>query len=65
VTAQILAQITRCYRIGDPAGALPIFDATGSKIAPGRWNTPSSPMIQPDPRHHPVWWDTRLFGRVP
>jgi RES domain-containing protein len=45
VTGQRLAQITKCYRIGDPAGAYPIFDPTGSKIAPGRWNTPSSPVI--------------------
>nr|WP_210315061.1 RES family NAD+ phosphorylase [Aminobacter aganoensis] len=33
------------YRIGDPAGAWSIFDATGSTIAPGRWNTPGSPVI--------------------
>jgi RES domain-containing protein len=45
VTAQRLKAITKCYRIGDPAGAYPIFDSTGSKIAPGRWNTPASPMI--------------------
>ena len=45
MTAQQLRQITKCYRIGDPAGAYPIFDPTGSKIAPGRWNTPASPMI--------------------
>jgi RES domain-containing protein len=45
VTAQQLLRITKCYRIGDPAGAYPIFDPTGSKIAPGRWNTPASPMI--------------------
>lgn len=45
MTGQVLRQITKCYRIGDPAGAYPIFDATGSKLAPGRWNTPASPMI--------------------
>jgi RES domain-containing protein len=45
VTAQTLQRITRCYRIGDPAGTYPIFDPAGSKIAPGRWNTPASPMI--------------------
>jgi RES domain-containing protein len=45
VTGQTLAQILKCYRIGDPAGAYPIFDATGSKLYPGRWNTPGSPMI--------------------
>jgi RES domain-containing protein len=35
----------RSYRIGDPQGAHPIFDATGSTLFPGRWNEPSSPMI--------------------
>nr|WP_254073260.1 RES domain-containing protein [Acidisphaera sp. S103] len=33
------------YRIGDPKGAHPIFDATGSKLYPGRWNTPVNPVI--------------------
>ncbi len=33
------------YRIGDPAGAYPIFDAAGSRLYPGRWNTRVSPMI--------------------
>jgi len=45
VTAQILDRGLTCFRIGDPAGAYPIFDATGSTIAPGRWNTIGSPMI--------------------
>ena len=34
-----------CYRIGDPDGVYPIFDATASRLYPGRWNTPASPMI--------------------
>ncbi len=45
MTGQVLTQILKCYRIGDPAGAYPIYDATGSKLYPGRWNTPGSPMI--------------------
>jgi RES domain-containing protein len=45
VTAQILDRTLTCYRIGDPAGTYPIFDATGSTIAPGRWNTPGNPLI--------------------
>jgi RES domain-containing protein len=45
VTAQKLDRTLLCYRIGDPDGANPIFDATGSKLYPGRWNTPASPMI--------------------
>lgn len=45
MTAQTLDRTLSCFRIGDPAGAYPIFDATGSTIAPGRWNTPGSPIL--------------------
>jgi RES domain-containing protein len=45
VTAQTLDRVLTAYRIGDPDGAHPIFDATGSTRFPGRWNTASSPMI--------------------
>jgi RES domain-containing protein len=45
VTAQVLDRTLSCFRIGDPNGAYPIFDATGSTIAPGRWNTTGSPLI--------------------
>jgi RES domain-containing protein len=45
VTAQILDRGLTCFRIGDPDGQYSILDATGSTIAPGRWNTPASPMI--------------------
>ena len=45
MTAQRLDRVLTAYRIGDPDGAHPIFDATGSKLYPGRWNTASSPMI--------------------
>jgi RES domain-containing protein len=45
VTPQRLDRVLTAYRIGDPGGAHPIFDATGSKLYPGRWNTPSSPML--------------------
>jgi RES domain-containing protein len=45
VTAQALDRGLSCFRIGDPAGSYPIFDATGSTIAPGRWNTAGSPLI--------------------
>jgi len=45
VTAQRLDRVLTAYRIGDADGIYPIFDATGSKRAPGRWNTPSSPLI--------------------
>ncbi len=45
MTAQTLDRTLTCFRIGDPAGAYPIFDATGSTLAPGRWNTVGSPII--------------------
>lgn len=45
MTGQRLAKVQKAYRIGDPDGDYPIFDATGSRIAPGRWNTPDSPLI--------------------
>jgi RES domain-containing protein len=34
-----------CYRIGDPRGEFPIYDARGSSLFPGRWNTPDTPVI--------------------
>jgi RES domain-containing protein len=43
--AQRLDRVLTAYRIGDPDGVHPIFDATGSTLFPGRWNTPGSPMI--------------------
>ncbi len=45
MTAQRLDRVLTCTRIGDPDGDYPIFDATGSKLAPGRWNTASSPIL--------------------
>lgn len=45
MTAQTLDRIVTCYRIGDPDGSYPIYDATGSRLYPGRWNTTSSPCI--------------------
>ena len=45
MTAQILDRQLLGYRVGDPNGRFPIFDATGSRLYPGRWNTASSPII--------------------
>jgi RES domain-containing protein len=45
LSAQILDRVLRCYRIGDPDGRFPIFDAQGSRIAPGRWNGETTPVI--------------------
>ncbi len=42
---QTLTNVLKSYRIGDPAGQYKIFDSTGSKLFPGRWNTVASPMI--------------------
>jgi len=38
-------RVLRCYRIGDPEGAFPIYDSEGARLYPGRWNTPTSPLI--------------------
>ncbi len=38
-------RVLSCYRIGDPAGAFPIYDSEGTRLYPGRWNTPTSPII--------------------
>ncbi|HEY7607606.1 MAG TPA: RES domain-containing protein [Alphaproteobacteria bacterium] len=45
MTAQVLDRVLKCYCIGDPDGAYPIFDATGSTLYPGRWNTSACAMI--------------------
>jgi RES domain-containing protein len=45
VPAQILDRTLTCYRIGDPDGEFPIYDATGSRLFPGRWNLPDTPVI--------------------
>lgn len=45
MTAQVSNRVLKAYRIGDPNGAHPIFDATGARLYPGRWNTSTSPMI--------------------
>ncbi|MET0921630.1 MAG: RES domain-containing protein [Xanthobacteraceae bacterium] len=34
-----------CFRIGDPRGEFPIYDARGSTIFPGRWNDDNTPVI--------------------
>jgi len=38
-------RVLTAYRIGDPDGAFPIFDPEGARLFPGRWNTPSSPLV--------------------
>ncbi|GLS21573.1 hypothetical protein GCM10007874_45900 [Labrys miyagiensis] len=62
MTAQILDRILTCYRIGDPNGAYPVFDATGSTIAPGRWNTSRSPMIYTSEHYSTALLEKLLHG---
>lgn len=45
MSAQRLDRTLRVYRIGDPQGDYPIFDATGSTLYPGRWNDADTPVI--------------------
>ena len=45
MTAQRLDRTLSVWRIGDPTGEYPIFDATGSTIYPGRWNDANTPVI--------------------
>lgn len=42
---QRLDRTLTCYRIGDPDGVFPIYDARGSTIVPGRWNEADTPAI--------------------
>jgi len=67
VTAQVLDRTLSCFRIGDPDGAYRIFDATGSTVAPGRWNTAGSPIIYTS-RHYSTALLEKLVhgsGRLP
>jgi RES domain-containing protein len=45
MTVQKTDRVLTCYRIGDPDGTFPIYDAEGARLYPGRWNTPASPII--------------------
>ena len=42
---QRLGRTFTCYRIGDPRGEFPIYDARGSTVAPGRWNDAGTPVV--------------------
>jgi RES domain-containing protein len=53
------------FRIGDPGGAYPIFDATGSTIAPGRWNTPGSPLIYTSDHYSTALLEKLALGSGP
>ena len=67
MTAQILDRTLAAFRIGDPAGAHPIFYAGGSSLAPGRWNTPGSPLIYSSEHYSTALLEklVRGSGRLP
>lgn len=60
--AQVLDRVLIAYRIGDPDGRYPIFDATGSKLYPGRWNTPASPMLYTSERYSTAMLEKLVRG---
>ena len=45
MSVQKTDRVLTCYRIGDPNGTFPIYDAEGARVYPGRWNTHTSPII--------------------
>lgn len=45
MTHRRLDRHRRCYRIGDPDGRFPIFDARGSTLVEGRWHAPPAAVI--------------------
>lgn len=45
MNVQRLDRTLTVYRIGDPGGDFPIFDARGSQLYPGRWNNADTPVI--------------------
>jgi RES domain-containing protein len=63
VTAQVLDRVLGCYRIGDPDGIYPVFDANGSTIFPGRWNTASAPIIYASEHYSTALLEKLVRGR--
>lgn len=67
MTAQRLDRVVTAFRIGDPHGTHPIFDATGSKLFPGRWNTSASPVIYASQHYSTAMLEqlVRASGKLP
>jgi len=59
---QTLPQGLTAFRIGDPAGAYPIFDAAGSTFNPGRWNDPAHPVIYAAERYSTALLEKLVHG---
>lgn len=64
---QRLDRIVYGYRIGDPNGEFPIYDATGSTLYPGRWNTADAPVIYASENYSTALLEKLAMGngRVP
>jgi len=65
LTPQRLETVTFCFRIGDPHGQYPIYDATGSTIFPGRWNTAKCPMIYTSEHYSTAMLEKLAHGPAP
>jgi RES domain-containing protein len=67
VTAQTLDRVLTTYRIGDPAGAHPIFSSAGARLWPGRWNTADTPMIYTSEHYSTAMLEKLVHGngRIP
>ncbi len=67
MTPQKLDRTLTAYRIGDPNGAHPIFDSTGARLFPGRWNTAASPVIYTSEHYSTAMLEKLAHGngRVP
>lgn len=64
---QRLDRTLTCFRIGDPEGAWPIMDTSGSRLFPGRWNTPAAGVLY-TARHYSLAMLEKLAhgaGRLP
>jgi RES domain-containing protein len=57
-------RVLTCYRIGDPDGQLPIYDAEGARLYPGRWNTLTSPVIYTSEHYSTAMLEKLVHGNL-
>ena len=64
---QRLDRVLKAYRIGDPAGEYPIFNATGSKLFAGRWHSVGTPILYTSEHYSTAMLEklVRGTGRLP